>query len=249
MHIRVVVPVLHSDELVEKAREEYTNAARADTELSFVSISKGTQTIESQFDMALAQPETIRAIVEAESAGIDGCIVACFGDPGAAGAKEMVSIPVVGEGEAALHFAHLLGYSYTIITVQDTSIPIMRNMTHHCGLGERLASVRAVPFGVMDFSLACVDDVARQSLAAVRDDGADVIVMGCTGTGVDMAALVESSLQKELGVRVPVVDPVKAAISLAQGLVATGLSHSKKAYPTPISTRPEYQYHSAPVSD
>ena len=242
MHIRVVVPVLYAEELEGKAREEYTKAARADTELSFVSISNGTQTIESQFDMALAQPETIRAIVEAESGGIDACIVACFGDPGAAGAKEMVSIPVVGEGEAALHFAHLLGYSYTIITVEETSIPLMKNMARHCGLSERLASVRAVPFGVMDFSLACVDDVVRQSLAAVRDDGADVIVMGCTGTGVNMAALVGSRLEEELGLRVPVVDPVKAAISLAQGLVATGLTHSKKAYPTPVSRRPEYQY-------
>jgi len=249
MHIRVVVPVLYSDELVEKAREEYTKAARPDTELSFVSILNGTQTIESQFDMALAQPETIRAIVEAESDDIDACIVACFGDPGAAGAKEMVSIPVVGEGEAALHFAHLLGYSYTIITVEETSIPIMKNMARFCGLSERLSSVRAVPFGVMDFSLACVDDVVRQSLAAVKDDGADVIVMGCTGTGVDMAAVAESRLEMELGVRVPVVDPVKAAISLAQGLVATGLTHSKKAYPTPVRARPEYEYHSAPAPD
>jgi allantoin racemase len=249
MRIRVVVPVLYSGELVEKARDEYTRAARADTELSFVSIPNGTQTIESQFDMALAQPETIRAVIEAARGGIDACIVACFGDPGAAGAKELVSIPVVGEGEAALHFAHLLGYSYTIITVEETSIPIMKNMTRLCALGERLASVRAVPFGVMDFSLACVNDVVRESVSAVRDDGADVIVMGCTGTGVDMAVLAENRLREELGVYVPVVDPVKAAISLAQGLVASGLAHSKRAYPTPVSERPEYQYHTPSISN
>ena len=34
-----------------------------------------------------------------EAAGFQGYVVACFGDPGAAGAKELVSIPVVGEGE------------------------------------------------------------------------------------------------------------------------------------------------------
>ena len=242
MQVRLVIPVLYSDELVGKADEEYARAASPGTELSSVAIANGTQTIESQYDHVLAQPETMRLIIEAEREGIDACIITCFGDPGGAGAKEMVSIPVVGEGEAALHFAHLLGYRYSIITVQEASIPFMRIMAQTAGLGERLASVRAVPFGVMDFSLSCVDDVVEMSLAAVKQDGADVIVMGCTGTGVDMAAVAEQRLQEELGYYVPVVDPVKATIVLAEGLVRTGMSHSKKAYPAPVSARPEYRF-------
>jgi allantoin racemase len=240
--IRVVIPVLDSEELVGKARDEYLRAAAPDVDLSFVAIPKGTDTIESQYDLALAQPETIRMVLEAERERIEACIIACFGDPGGSGAKEVVAIPVVGEGEAALHVASLLGYRYSIITVRAQTIPFMRIMAASAGLSERLASVRPVDFGVMDFSLSCVDDVVEQSAAAVQHDGAEAIVMGCTGTGVDMAPVVQERLQERLGVYVPVVDPVRAAISLAEGLVRAGLSQSKVSYPTPPSLRPEYSF-------
>lgn len=241
MKIRIVIPVLDSEELVGKARDEYQRSCGPDVDLSFVAIQKGTVTIESQYDRALAQPETIRMVVDAEREGIEACIIACFGDPGGSGAKEVVSIPVVGEGEAALHFASLLGYRYSIITVRAQTIPFMRTMATSAGLAGRLASVRPVDFGVMDFSLSCVDDVVEQSIAAVQQDGAEVIVMGCTGTGVDMALVVQERLRDHLGgIYVPVVDPVRAAISVAEGLVRAGLSQSKMAYPTPPSLRPEY---------
>src|SRR5215207_6635009 len=107
MKIRVIVPVLHSEELVGKAREEYQACASPGTDLSVVCLSNGTRSIESDFDMALAQPEVIRLAREAEADGVDACTIACFGDPGAAGAKEVVAIPVVGEGEAAMLFAGL----------------------------------------------------------------------------------------------------------------------------------------------
>jgi allantoin racemase len=83
----------------------------------------------------------------------------------------------------------------------------------------------------------------EQSIAAIRHDGADVIVMGCTGTGVDMATVVQERLRARMGeVYIPVVDPVRAAVCLAEGLVRAGLSSSKRAYPTPLSLRPEYRF-------
>jgi len=242
MKVRVVVPVLHSETLVAKALDEYRRARGPDTDLSLVTLPQGTETIESEYDLALAQPETIRMVVEAEQLGMDGCIIACFGDPGSAGAKEAVSIPVVGEGEAALHLAALLGYRYSIITVRAATAPFMRNMAVNAGLDSRLTSIRAVDFGVMDFSLSSVDDVVEQATAAVREDGADVIVMGCTGTGVDMAALVAARLRDRVRAYIPVIDPVKAAISLLEGLMRARLSQSKRAYPTPQSLRPEYRF-------
>jgi len=58
-----------------------------------------------------------------------------------------------------------------------------------------------------------------------------------------MVTIVEERLREKLGgAYIPVVDPVKAAISIAEGLVRAGLSQSKKAYPAPYSLRPEYQF-------
>jgi allantoin racemase len=242
MRVRVIAPVLHSKELVEKTRAEYEAAAGAGVDVSVVCLANGTRSIESELDVALAQPETIRLVREAERDAVQACIIACFSDPGGAAAKESVGIPVVGEGEAALHFAHLLGYRYSVITTRQVCVPRVRNVALRAGLGERLASVRAAGFGVMDLSSECIPRVVEQAVHAVHDDGAHVIVLGCTGTAVEMAYHVETRLAEAVGTYVPVIDPVKTALKLAEALVEMGMRPSKLAYPPPPVSRPEYQF-------
>ncbi len=81
---------------------------------------------------------------------------------------------------------------------------------------------------------------APQARAAVEEDRAEVIVLGCGG----MAGL-DAQLSDELGV--PVVEGVAAAVVLAQDLVELGLSTSKvrtyaaprpktvRAWPAPVA--------------
>lgn len=243
MKICVVIPVLHSEDLVAKAVDEYTRAAAPGIELTFTALDVGTYTIESEFDIVLNQPATLRAVQNAEAAGNQAAILACFGDPAGAAAKEVSAIPVVGEGEAALHYCSLLASRFSIITVREQTIPFMFSATRRTGLEGKLASVRAVDFGVLDFSLDCVNNVVTQALNAVRLDGAEAIAMGCTGVGIDMCPIVASRLQTELGSYVPVIDPVKAAIGLAESLVRSGYRQSERAFPKPPSTRPEFRWH------
>lgn len=243
MKICVVIPVLHSEALIAKAVGEYTRAAAPGTELTFAALDLGTYTIESEFDVVLNQPATLRAVLKAEAGGSQAVILACFGDPAGAAAKEVSSIPIVGEGEAALHYASLLSNRFAIITVREQTVPFMFNAARRAGLEGKLASVRAVDFGVLDFSLDCVDDVVAQAVNAIRLDGAEAIAMGCTGVGVDMCLIVADRLQQELGSYVPVIDPVKAAIGLAESLVRSGYRQSERTFPKPPSTRPEYRWH------
>jgi allantoin racemase len=240
VNIRVVIPVLHSDELVEKCRHEYDSAAGPGVAMSYVSLASGTSTIESKLDLALAQPDTIRCCIEAEREGADAVVIACFGDPGADGAKEATGIPIVGEGEAALHAGSLLGHRLSIITVQQETVPFMISMVERTGLSSKLASVRPVEFGVMDFDVECVPHVVEQAVLAVTDDGAEVIVMGCTGTGVDMVPEITRLLAERVGAYVPVIDPVRAAVSLAELCARHGYRASKRAFPAPQFERPEY---------
>ena len=249
MDIRVIVPVLYSRELAEKAREEYQACASPGVRLTVSCVENGTLSIESEYDMALAQPDVMRLVREAELDGADGCMITCFGDPGAAGSKELVSIPVVGEGEAALHFASLLGGRFTIMITERALFPMMRKLAAQVGMTGKLASVRAVDAGVLDFGLNCVPKAIDEAVAAIEQDGAEVIVMGCTGTGIDMAAQIEAAVEQRLGAYVPVIDPVKATMKLTEALVATGMSHSKIAYPRPLAPRPEYRFLKAsPIS-
>jgi len=70
-----------------------------------------------------------------------------------------------------------------------------------------------------------------QAQAAVQDDKAEVIILGCGG----MAGL-DRRIQQECGV--PVVDGISAAVSLAESLVAMHLSTSKiRTYAAPRPKR------------
>jgi allantoin racemase len=77
-----------------------------------------------------------------------------------------------------------------------------------------------------------VEALVENSALAVREDGAHVIVFGCTGMA-GLANEVQSGLEA-LGISdVPIIDPAIVAVKVAEALVDMGLSHSKKTYPTP----------------
>ena len=73
--------------------------------------------------------------------------------------------------------------------------------------------------------------IVAQAQAAVHDDKAEVIILGCGG----MAGL-DQRIQQDCGV--PVVDGISAAVSLAESLVAMHLSTSKiRTYAAPRPKR------------
>jgi allantoin racemase len=242
LKIRVLAPVLYSDALVDKALQEYKAAASPGTEVSVAALANGTRTIEADLDIALTQPDTIRLAREAEADGIHACTVACFSDPGVAGARELTSIPVIGEGQAALTMASLLGTRICVVTTWRQCIPRIRRLVAQHGFAHKLASVKAVDLGVMDLNESSIPKVVSMTADAVIKDGADVVVLGCTGTGVDMGVAVEAGLREAVGGYVPVIDPVKAAVKVAEACAATNMRSSKVAWPDPPHRRDEYRH-------
>lgn len=242
MHIRIIVPVLDSDELVGKAEKEYREFAGEGVTISAVPLARGTFSIENSFDATLAAPEVIRLAREAEADGVDACTIVCFTDPGLWGARELVSIPVVGEGESALHMAAMLSTRFSIMITERSFFPVMRKTAAAYGLSHQLASVRAAGASVMELNESHLGTIIRECIAAVEQDGAEAIVMGCTGTGLDMAKEVGAALTTHFGAYVPVIDPGRVALHTARAMVASGLTHSKLAFPRPAFARAEYDF-------
>jgi allantoin racemase len=197
-------------------------------------IDEGPASIEGASDEALAAPAVIAAAVQAEHEGCDAVLIDCFGDPGLNGAREQVRIPVLGPGETSLRVATMLGDRFAIISVMDRVRPLLMNLLRQYGLADRLAAMRMVDMPVLDLhtSLSTLQQaMAAAAVAAVRDDGADVIVLGCTGFH-GCAACVSEALAAA-GLEVPVVDPIPITVQMARSLVASGLRHSKRQWPTP----------------
>ncbi len=233
MKIRVVVPSI-TEEFEALGLEQYSPAARSDTEISVALLDKGPASIESRYDVGVAVPAVVRRVVEAEKDGVDAVIIDCMLDAGLEASREMVSIPVIGPGETAMHVAAMLGHRFSVITMLDSAAPMFDRHAARTGVAERLASVRAVNIPVLELgdTERVIKALTEQSAMAVRDDGAHLIVFGCTGM-IGLAGDVKKGLE-DLGiVDVPVLDPAILAVKVAEALVDMGLSHSKRTYPLP----------------
>lgn len=233
MHIWVINPVI-TTRWEENTRHTYTGAARIGTYINVVSLDWGTASIECYRDDALAVPDILAKVVQAEQEGADGVIIDCMGDPGLYAARELVSIPVVGPAQASMHLAAILGHRFSFLTVFDHDIPMIEDLAARYGLSSKIASVRAFNIPVLaldDDTEATVQVLIDLSEQAVQEDGAHVIIPGCTGLA-GLAPRIQAGLA-ERGCEVPVLDPPSVAMKLAESLVDLGQAHSKRTYPPP----------------
>lgn len=240
MKIRIVSAIVRkregvSEEERNRQRREYAETRKKlfklcpGTELDSVSIEKGPSSIECRYDEILAIPDIVKRVKEAEDEGVDACVVNCFGDPGVRASREVVKIPVLGPCESSLHVASSMCDRFSVITVLRSVVNLIEENAKIYGLSEKLASVRAVNISVM--GLHADDKKTAKALfeegkKALEEDGAEVIVLGCTG----MTGMAER-LSRVLGVQV--IDPLPMAVKFAEMLASSGLSHSKITFPMP----------------
>lgn len=173
--------------------------------------------IETYQDDVAAARGLLRMVKEHESE-FDAFVVACHGDTSLDAMKEATTKPVVGIGEASMKIATMLGHNFSVVTTAKRSIPPKQKQVRKYHLQDLLVSVRAPEQDASD----CDDEAIFLELAkaAVEEDMAEVIVLGCAGlTGMDKL------IQEELGV--PTLDGVVCALIIAEGLVRYGASTSK----------------------
>jgi allantoin racemase len=190
------------------------------TEVVAVNPAMGPASIESHYDEALSVPGLLAEIVAAQAAGRgDGFVIACFGDPGLAAARELADGPVVGIAEAAMHAASFLGRGFSVVTTLARTEGRAWDLAEAYGMTRFCRNVRSCEIPVLaleDPASAAREAIVAEARRAVAEDGAEAVVLGCAGMA-DLAA------QLTAAVGVPVVDGVAAAVKTVEGLVAMGL--------------------------
>ncbi|THV15068.1 aspartate/glutamate racemase family protein [Rhizobium rhizophilum] len=205
--------------------------AHAGTEIVAITSSMGPVSIEGYYDEVFAVPGLLLEIAKAEREGAQAIVIACFDDTGLDAARALASIPVIGICEAALSATSFIAQRFSVVTTMERSRLPVEHLVHRYGMGSR-CKVRAADVPVL--SLEDPNSNARDRLrseisAALKDDRAEAIVLGCAGMA-DLTA----ALRQEFGV--PVVDGVAAAVKQAESLIAQGLSTAKRgAYATPVT--------------
>ena len=230
MKIRIILPVANSQ--FNSAVATAVDTVKApDCHISIVNLNQGPNTIESRWDTYLAGPEIIRACQDAQRDGIDGIFIDCFGDPLVPVAREAVDIPVIGGFGAALTTAAMIAQRYTIISVSQNVVAMNRALVREMGMENNLVSMPVVnmPVGSLSDTDTLMNRLMDVSANAVRNDGAQAIILGCTGM-LGVAKPLEKALQAQ-GIPAPVIDPTTTAMTMLQGLIRNGLSQSRLTYP------------------
>ncbi|MBN9489150.1 MAG: hypothetical protein J0H44_18085 [Alphaproteobacteria bacterium] len=173
------------------------------------------------------------------------------GDPGYMEAREVCRnyrIPVTSSAHAQMHLAGFLGNKFSVVDIGETHNMQMYHIVVQYRMTDRCASIRNVNFPLPrpnhlnDRSIQSERDRAMQggtsdmleaavkeSVAAIEDDGAEVIILGCSA-----AFWLQPFLQKrlaEIGWDVPVLEGCRAAVEMAKTLVNLGVDASGLAFP------------------
>lgn len=195
-------------------------AASPGTELIGATAPRGVPYIANEAEALIGGAVALELI--AEHAGeVDAAIIAAFGDPGLAGARELFDLPVVGLAEAAMLTACMLGRRFAIVTFARALLPWYRNCVEAHGLASRCAAIRALEGGFGALTVvghekeAALVELARRT---VEEDGADVLIFA----GAPLSGLAGRVAER---VTAPIVDQVAAAVRQAETLARLHRAH------------------------
>lgn len=194
-------------------------------------LDEGPSTIECRADEARAVPLALDRIVAAAAEGVDGIVVNCFMDPALAPARELVRVPVAGPAQSAMTLATTLGDRFSVILPAASGAPIVAEQAAAYVGRDRLASVRSVEMPVAELRdrERLVRGLVAEAGRAIEEDGAHVVILGCTG----MCGVTSAVRAALAGRDVPVLDPTLAAVGAVVAQCVAGVAHSGAAYALP----------------
>ncbi|WP_149538663.1 aspartate/glutamate racemase family protein [Siccirubricoccus phaeus] len=192
-----------------------------------------------------------------ESGKYNGIVLLGGGDPGFPEAQEIArryGIPVTACASAQMQVASMLGSRFSIIDISEAHNMRMHSLVVQYRFADRCASIRNINFPLprpnhteprpvhlekarfeRDGRCDMLDAAVAESIAAIEEDGAEVLMLGCSG-----AYWMQAPLQQRLreqGWEVPVLEGYRCAIQQVKLLIGLGLDVSGLAFPSDLPRR------------
>jgi allantoin racemase len=224
----------NTDEAMTAAMAAVARDALPDAEIVALQPDRGPASIESYVDEAIAAALVVDVVRRRPD--LDAYVVACFGDPGVAAVRELTEAPVVGIREAAYRAVTLVARRFAVITTLRRGVPEIEEGLASEGVTDRCVGVIPLEIPVAEQGSAyphTTDAIVAAGQRAVRDLGADGLVLACGGMADVARAVTER-------VGVPACDGVAVGVLMAHGVWRAGLRTSKAGgygWPEPIPYR------------
>ncbi|MFC0407198.1 aspartate/glutamate racemase family protein [Roseomonas elaeocarpi] len=212
----------------------------------------GDWAVETRAEFAFSAAARLPLVREAcESGKYNAIVLLGGGEPGFLESCEIArpfGIPVTSCAFSQMHYATMLGNKFSVIDLAENHNMYYYNLVIQHRMADRCASIRMINFPHErpgheverqfhverdkarrgEFSVA-VEEAVEAAVAAIEEDGAEVITLGCSGT-FWLQPILQRRLN-ELGWEVPVLEGYRCAITLAKSLVDMGLTASGLTFP------------------
>ncbi|CAN5378509.1 aspartate/glutamate racemase family protein [soil metagenome] len=210
----------------EALRNHFKRVARPDTEIVMHGMKPGTYPsnypgtdIRHVAIQYLHSIQFVEAGLAAQRDGFDAYAISTLPDPALREIRSMLSIPVVGYGEAAMLTACLLGTRFSVLAFIPELAELLRDNVHRYGLSQRFAGSSDVGFRFTDVLAGFSDPaplIERFREAARREiaRGADVLIPG----EAPLCVLLQREGVAEVD-GVPVMDSLSCWVKQAEMLV------------------------------
>ncbi|MBP0494990.1 aspartate/glutamate racemase family protein [Pararoseomonas indoligenes] len=213
---------------------------------------------ETREELAIVGSNRLPVVREACESGRYNAIILLGGvDPGFWEAREIAQpygVAVTANAFAQMHVACMLGARFSVLDISEGQSVKMVDLIRLYGFADRCASIRVVdyplprkPFDYGRSTLeerrgfargkpsAMLEEAVREAIACIEEDGAESIILGCSG-----CYWLQDPLQKrlkEMGWDIPVLEGYRAAIEVAKLMVNLGVGASGIAFPPPLPRR------------
>jgi allantoin racemase len=172
-----------SEDFTRAIHEGWEAVKSPGTELVCLNPCSGPRSIESVYDQLLSCGPCLEVLI-ARRAEFDGFIIACYSNhPVIYAAREMLSQLVVGIKEASLYLACVVGRTFSVIGSVNRAISLFWDAIKAYGIEDRCASVRSTGTPVLALeglgSVNVEELILAEARKAVKEDGAEVISLGC----------------------------------------------------------------------
>jgi len=215
--VAVVSPVVQTDAINVEATLRPLRDPNVDIENFFLEM--GPASIENETDIERCLPGLLAMGKRVTSAGWQALVINCMCDPGIRELRTESKIPVFGPAETSMHTIAAAGGRFSVLDVVSEGREMVERQVATYGLRAHYVSHHAIHVPVLELfteparTLAALE---RAALAALSD-GADTLLLGCTGLA-EMARLLRVALDVR-GRHPSVVEPLLTSVRVARVLL------------------------------
>ncbi len=213
----------------------------------------GDWAVENREEFCLVAATRLPIVREAcESGKYNAIILLGGGEPGFLESREIArqyGIPVTANAFSQMHIASMLGNKFSVIDFAESHNMYYYNLVVQHHFTQRCASIRNINFPLprppytgepylgderekaqRGEPSEAVERAVKEAVAAIEEDGAEVITFGCSGT-FWLQRFVQKRMD-EMGWEIPVLEGYSCSIVLAKLMVDLGVDASGLTFPS-----------------